>query len=378
MKTATAVGLALAGAVGLAAAAAAALGFAIARRLTAPPSGRVYDLTVRDVLRVDGQPAVVLNRTPRTAAPGLYNLWVEGGGWVKLGAVLESADETITRAVQSEEPTGVLRRGQCVSWSGVYYRDPADAGLDAEDVLIDAPVGPAPAWLIRPSDAEADHWAIHIHGLGGRRAGTLRGVRVAAAARLTSLVVSYRNDGDGPEVGTGRSTLGVDETADVRAAVHYAIAHGARRVVLFGWSMGASIAIELAADVALRGVVIGLVLDSPVLDWNATVAANCARAGLPAWGSALAHPWLRTPIAQVAWIARSGELSIPTLILHGTEDSSTPFRVSAQLRNLLPEITKLEAFNSDHTMTWNAEVERWDYVVEEWLIGRCAVGRRAA
>lgn len=46
----------------------------------------------------------------------------------------------------------------------------------------------------------------------------------------TSLVVTYRNT----------------EAADVDEAIGYAVRRGARRIVLFGWSMGAAIALQLA------------------------------------------------------------------------------------------------------------------------------------
>jgi pimeloyl-ACP methyl ester carboxylesterase len=85
-------------------------------------------------------------------------------------------------------------------------------------------------------------------------------------------------------VGIGRSGLGAAEVDEVRAAVHFARANGARSVVIFGWSMGAAIALHLAVEPEVRGIVAGLVLESPVLDWASTINANCARSGLPAWG----------------------------------------------------------------------------------------------
>ena len=145
---------------------------------------------------------------------------------------------------------------------------------------------------------------IHIHGLGSTRAGTLRGVQVTSEAGLTSLVVMYRNDGEGPSVGTGRSELGAVEVDDVLAAVRFACENGARSVILFGWSMGAAIALRLAAEPKLRGIVAGLVLESPVLDWVSTIKVNCARSGLPAWTGALAMPWLMfRPPARVTGLA---------------------------------------------------------------------------
>ncbi|MFL0410984.1 alpha/beta hydrolase family protein [Microbacterium paludicola] len=332
----------------------------------------MYDLMVHDVIRHGGQVAVVLNRTPRTQVPGRYNLWLEDGGWVRLGAIVDERSTTVTRAVVGMTPDTKLRPGVRASWSGIFYRDPADAGLDALDVVVETPAGSAPAWLIHPSGGPSDHWAIHIHGLGSPRAGTLRGVLVAADVGLTSLVVSYRNDGEGPRVGSGRSTLGATETDDVRAAVRFALSHGARRVVMFGWSMGAAIALQLAADPEFDGVIERLVLDSPVLDWRSAIGANCARAGLPPWFGILARPWLQErSLARFAglravilldqwdWLDRAAELSVPALILHGVEDSSAPHAVVAHLAHLRSDGIRLETFDADHTMNWNADPERW-------------------
>lgn len=366
---------------------AAGLGFAIARRLTAPPSGRVHNLTVRGIVLHDGHDAVVLDHNVSTVAKGVYNLWLENGGWVRLGPVVGEDRGTVTRLVESTEPAGALAVGERASWSGIYYRDPADAGLDAEDVIVETPVGPAPAWLIRPTGNAMTGWAIHIHGLASPRAGTLRGVKVAADAGLVSLVVTYRNDGEGPTVGSGRSTLGATETDDVRAAVRYAIAHGAERIVLFGWSMGGAIALQVAADDEFAGVIDRLVLDSPVLDWYATIAANCARVGVPRQAGTFAHPWLEwgplarsigLPLAirlgRFDWISHSKLLSTSTLILHGTEDTSSPPSVARLLARLRSNTVQLETFHAAHTLGWNSEPKRWTRRAREWLGASAARG----
>jgi pimeloyl-ACP methyl ester carboxylesterase len=363
----------------------AGLGFVIARRLTAPAHGRAYDLTVHGVEDSGDRPLVVLERNPHTAARGRYCLILENGSWAQLSVeVVDRGPHFVGREVLRHTGRG-LRVGDRASWSGIVFSGPDEAGLVATGVDVPTAVGPAPAWLVTARGGSSTSWVIHIHGLGSPRVGTLRGVQVAQECGFTSLVVSYRNDGEGPSVGAGRSGLGAAEVDDVRAAVQFAIDGGARRVVLFGWSMGAAIALQLADDPHLRPIVRGLVLESPVLDWASTVRANCVRAGLPAWTGGLAAPWLDyRPLARMTgltdpvvlrrfdWIARADELKSRTLILHGTLDTSSPFDCSARLRDLRADLVDLEAFEADHTMSWNSDPDRWRTILHAWLTGLVA------
>lgn len=368
---------------GLLTASALGTGWTIARRLTAPVGPRIFDLTIRDIEHDDGTQRVVLDRTPQTTTDGIYNLWLERGGWAQLSP--EAADRRpgrITRTVTGTSPGLRLVAGDRASWSGIYYATPVDAGLNARDITITSPAGPYPAWGI---DGDPSAWAIHIHGLGSTRAGTLRGAQVATELGYTSLIVTYRNTAEGPRVGTGRSTLGHTETADVDEAIGYAVRQGAQQIVLFGWSMGATIALQLAARPRHDGLIAALVLDSPVLDWTETIKANCARSGLPGVAGHLAVPWLSTgplasklglpepvPLRQFDWITRAAELTTPTLILHGIRDSSAPIRLSQALRDQRPDLVTLETFDADHTLAWNSDPERWRAVVSGWLTSQLA------
>jgi dipeptidyl aminopeptidase/acylaminoacyl peptidase len=363
------------------------LGLVIARRLTAPASGRRYDLTIRGVVSSGERHIVILDRTPRTAAPGLYCLILEKGGWVQLSREVEDRGPGLVGREVLGEPSEGLAAGARASWSGILFSSPEDAGLKSTDVQVQTDVGQVPAWLITPRADPSTTWAIHIHGLGSTRVGTLRGVQVTSEAGLTSLVVTYRNDGEGPIVGTGRPELGAAEVDDVRAAVRFASENGARNVILVGWSMGAAIALQLAAEPELQGIVAGIVLESPILDWVSTIKANCARSGLPAWSGTLAMPWLdfwpltgltglNNPVdlRRFDWTSRADELSVPTLILHGTLDTSSPFELSTRLRELRPDIVDLEAFGADHTMSWNSDRERWRAVISFWLASLTETG----
>jgi len=363
------------------AAAALGAGALIARAVTAPPAARSYDLVIRELERDQGSLVVVLDRTRQTTARGKYSLLFEQGGSAQLAEeVAERGPDRVARRVTNLSAALAPSNGDRVSWSGIYFATPADAGLVAEDVHLPTPVGSVPAWLIEGDGEGARTWAIHIHGLGSPRSGPLRGALVAAGLGYTSLVVSYRNDGEGPRTGAGRSMLGASEVDDVDAALKFAVERGAQRLVLFGWSMGATIALQLAADPTRRPRVNALVLESPVLDWIATVKANCARAGLPATAGLLSVPWLMlTPLARAIglpgpiplrsldWIARSRQLETPTLVLHGTRDDSAPFSVAMALSERRPDIVQLEEFDAGHTMTWNSDPDRWQNVVASWL-----------
>ncbi|WP_427869888.1 alpha/beta hydrolase [Leucobacter luti] len=359
-------------------AAGAGLGWTIARKLTAPVGPRHFNLTLRGVEVNGDRQLLLLDRTCDTEAPGTYNLWFEHGGWAQLGSEVEDRGQNqVARVIVGVSPGLTPRAGDRVSWSGIYYATPADAGLDASDIVISTAVGPAPAWRI---NGDTSIWAIHVHGLGSPRAGTLRGVQVATELGLTSLVVSYRNDGEGPIVGSGRSTLGVTEAADVEAAIGYAVRRGAERIVLFGWSMGAVIALQLATRSDYAPQMVGLVLDSPVLNLIEVIKANCQRAGLPRGAGLLAVPWLtnralarrlglptRISFSESDWIARADELSVPTLILHGANDDSVPIKTSLALAPKRPDLVQLETFDAGHTLAWNSDRERWRATVSAWL-----------
>ena len=130
-----------------------------------------------------------------------------------------------------------------------------------------------------------------MHGRGTTRAECLRAVPVFHALGITSLVVSYRNDGEAPRSRAGTYALGATEWRDVDAAVGFARRRGARRILLMGWSMGGAIALQLELNSAHRDVIAGLILESPVIDWRVVLglpgeAAAAARAPSPAWRSA--------------------------------------------------------------------------------------------
>lgn len=352
-----------------------AVGYAIGRTLTAPYSGRRYTTRILAISSHGDRSRVTLVDAAQTRRPGRYGAFLPDGRHIRFSTDVVVSGPGVARGVTADAAdamAGVER----ISWTGIEFPTPSEAGLHAVDVTIASEHGPVPAWVIG-SGAGAT-WAVHIHGLGSSRAGTLRGVQVASELGFTSLVTTYRNSAEGPQVGSRRTTLGLEEFHDVERALDYAVKHGAEQIVLFGWSMGANIALRLAHDSRWSDRVLAVVAESPVLDWRATVSANLTSAGLPSWTAHLAYPWLTSPrlarrlglaceinLDLLDWSARD-RIRIPTLILLGRHDRSTPWRLAEQVAAVNPYVT-LELFEADHTMTWNSDPKRWRSTVKSWL-----------
>ncbi|MDQ0826253.1 hypothetical protein QFZ60_002426 [Arthrobacter sp. B2I5] len=255
-----------------------------ARRVVVPSTSRREDLSIRKVFSgEDGSLRIELPATPLTRAPGRYSLWFGNGkGHACIGAVIaeDTNAEAVTRLVERVD-SGDLHAAAAGIWSGYAYSKPEQLGLPFEDVEIQVDGGTAPAWKFTPTAAGpvSSTWAIHAHGMGGKRAGALRGVPVARRLGITSLVVSFRNDGEAPPSKDSRYSLGQNEWLDVEAAINYAVDHGAERIVLFGWSLGGSMALRAADLSAHSDRIIGLVLVAPVLDWAETLTSNGSASG---------------------------------------------------------------------------------------------------
>ena len=87
------------------------------------------------------------------------------------------------------------RRGRLSGW---FHLSPRDLPYPYRDVTIETPLGPAPAWLVPAEGGPAKRWVINVHGRAVRRSETLRAVEPFRDAGYTTLMVSYRNDGDAP------------------------------------------------------------------------------------------------------------------------------------------------------------------------------------
>jgi competence protein ComEC len=166
--------------------------------------------------------------------------------------------------------------------------------------------------------------AVLVHGFGESRAGLLgRGEALARRGWGVALL-----DARGRGRSGGRWTsFGAAESADVRAWLEVLAERAGPgfRPVLWGRSMGAAIALRVAAE---DPRVAALVLEAPYAELRASVAAGLRRKRLPGW---LAGPM----IGRAGWIAGARlddppsvklapRVAVPVLIVHGTDDTVAP------------------------------------------------------
>jgi len=349
----------------------------MARRVVTP-AGRRADIRIVDV-DVAAQ-TITLTRTPDTMLPGRYGLFTTGtADYLKVGSVLSSDATTVKRKLLTQVD-GQSQLAAEAAFSGWYYARPEELHLPLTHVQIPTSVGPCPAWEF-PAEGAPGTWVIQIHGRGTTRSECLRAVPVFHARGITSLLVSYRNDGDAPRTRTGTYALGATEWRDVDAAIGYARRRGARRIVLMGWSMGGAIALQAALGSAHREHIAGVILDSPVVDWRLVLAHQARLIGLPTPVAGLAigaleHDWATVatgagaaiPFDRLDIVARAGELRHPLLILHSDDDGFVPSDASHSLAAERPDLVELHVFDTArHTKLWNYDQDRWIDTIGEWL-----------
>jgi hypothetical protein len=317
---------------------------------------------------------------------GRYGVWLDGGsGHARVGEIIAQDKRSVTRRLIAVD-RGRLAVGPA-RWNQYYWWDRPSVSMDLpdEDAPVLSDVGVLPGWVVRPDPgADTAAWAILVHGRGARKEETLRAVPVLRSAGYTSLVAAYRNDRDAPKGPDGRYNLGLSEWRDVEAAMAYAVGRGAREIVLFGWSMGGAIVLQVLDNSPLAGRVSGVVLDSAVLDWGAVLRHQARMNRMPGWLARVATRLMgdvrarrlvgvHEPIdvARADWVRRAHELSHPMLVIHSDGDDFVPVGPAVAVAARRPDLVRFERWTqARHCREWNNDSERWERAVSQFLATR--------
>jgi pimeloyl-ACP methyl ester carboxylesterase len=309
-----------------------------------------------DVEAVAGD-RIVLDRSEESDRPGLYGL-VWRGGHAIIGPILRSDGDSVTRRLRDVD--GYLVAGVDADLdSDVFNGDPrATLGLPFAGVAVPGELGRLPAWVIPAAARPTGTWAIVVHGMNATRR---EGLRIAPALRgagLTTMLISYRNDLGAPASPDGLHHLGLTEWRDLEAAVRYAVGHGARRLVLIGYSLGGAIIAQFMQQSPLAGRAAALVLDAPALDWRRVLEFNATQTGFPAIA---ANPleWAIQARIDADWgsldaLEHTEDFRLPILLFHSEDDEVVPIGISDDFAEALPdEVTYFRVPEAGHTQSWN-------------------------
>jgi len=300
------------------------------------------------------------------------------GGFGQVTGLVDSRPALVVRQFEVFEGDRPAVGDQVYVDHLAYRGDPETAhGIGFEEVSVPGPLGALPAWFI---DGSSDTWAILVHDVGDRgREEFLRIIPTIVAADHPVLAISYRNDDDAPKTEGRRSTFGVDEIEDLEAAVQFAIDRGAENVVIMGYGGGGSIALSFAYDSPLASRLAGLILEAPMTDLEEEVYGDNDDLKIP--GTDIDVPeqmtWLALRLAERRWgvdfdrtdyVARSGELTVPTLLIRNGADQTIDPAQSDRLASRRSDIVQLEDFETaGHNRGWNVDRERYERLVRDWL-----------
>jgi len=320
-----------------------------------------------DIGAVDAT-TVTLPRGSATEKPGTWGLGWDGGQAV-IGDIVASDDATVTRTID-RVLFGDLAEGTPARIDTYAYRDdPSALGLEYSTVDIPTDLGDAPAWYL-PGDN--DTWVITVHGRNAEPAETLRGVEIYQRLGYPVLAVTYRNDEGAPEAPNGLLSLGEYESDDIVDAVDYALANGAEDVILHGWSMGGATVATAARKLADTDDIRGVVLDSPVVDWNSTLDMQAGdRDVIPpiTWTAKRIVEW-RADIDLDDLDQRNfaDEFDMPMLLFIDTADKTVDHTATLEFADLLPaDRTTVFETASGHTASWNEDPVAYTAALETYL-----------
>ncbi len=308
-----------------------------------------------------------------TRREGTYGLlWQTGYG--RLGPVLEDDGERLVRAL-TLEGGAPPRPGEPARLDNfVFRRDPwHDRGLSFEDVGVPSGVGELAAWWL---PGEADLAVLVLHGRRrGERAETLRCLPAVVAGGRSALVLAYRNHRGSPPSPDGFYHYGLSEAEDALAGVAFLAAHGASRVVIYGFSMGAAAALEAVKRWPPSAPPLaGLVLDSPLVDPTAVATQRIRLVGLP-----LPRAWAWATLGVASW--RSGlrwraldqrrfaeRIAVPMLLVAGVRDRTVPIAVVDEFASRMRAPLRYHRVEpADHIEAWNVDPEAYEGRVRAFL-----------
>ena len=286
----------------------------------------------------------VLGYATRTA---LYPKWYRPGAQTQAGPALAPCSTYQKRAY-------------------LFCGDPrSDFNLDFEAVageraLKDRNVAFS-AWFVRAPQAKGA--VMLVHGVGADRRAMMKHLPYLRAAGLHVLLLDCQNHGMAPNDGRGISYGHFEAESVIAAREWLNKTHPSIKVGVFGTSLGAVTALLAASrDPQIKAVLAEnpffslarALQDFPILGWVPSFTRAQVVTTLSFW-----HGFDFTELDARVFAPRVRQ---PTLIIHGAEDASIPYRHSQEVLELLGSTDKelwLVPYG-EHEMLWNRNRDEYE------------------
>ncbi len=205
-----------------------------------------------------------------------------------------------------------------------HFETPAAAGLPFEDVFLQTEDGVRlHGWFIPAEERASGHpiTLLFFHGNAENIGGCLDLAALARPAGYNLLLLDYRGYGKSEGRPSERGLYRDGEAALLQLKSQAGVDSG--RIVVWGRSIGAAVAVHLAAGAggSLPGVA-GVILESPF-----TSVPDLLRAG----GHVALLAMSRFGTYRFDSAARIGRVAAPVLVIHGTADEIAPFELGRRL-----------------------------------------------
>ena len=215
--------------------------------------------------------------------------------------------------------------------------DPADLELTRVEQQVTFPDGSTtPVWII-DGDAPAAPAMIIAHGWGHSRYAALKRAELFKTRASKLVVYDLRAHGESTAARSGLGAIEADDLIELLRQLDLP-----ERLVLYGYSIGGSIAMAAAARAPgeLRCRIKAVIADGPFRLPLEPISAARRRRRYPvfpfvhlAWGYAALRLRRYRPFDRVEDAAR---LPCPLLVLHGTEDWRCPFESARKIAAAAP------------------------------------------
>ncbi len=336
-----------------------------------------FDMRVESI--VGGR--ITLETTSDTSSNGRWNkegLWglASDDTYNQVGRIVDTVENSVARDLVAMGPLpGVGDPVRIDSFT--FPEDPLQAhGIEFQEVGIPAALGTFPAWLTL---GESDTWVILVHGKGANRRESLRILPTLVNEGYSTLTITYRNGEGLPPSPSGYYQYGAEEWEDLEAAATFALAVGAKDLVLVGFSMGGGIVTSFLYESSVTSRVKGAILDSPALSLDASVDHGASQrrivgvtlpGGLTGLAKFLTTLRFGINFQELNYLKRVEELSTPILLFQGDDDATVPVWFADQFADARPDLVEyVRVSGATHVGSWNVDPERYEGAVQRFLTG---------